>query len=168
MIILGLDLGIGSIGWALIEVDNNHLPIRILGMGSRIVPLSVDETSNFEKGRGESVCSQRTLKRTARKGLDRYQMRRATLKALLAALGMNDEKEARKLSTLPPIEMWKLRADAATEGRRLTLTEIGHVLLHLNQKRGYKHSKTDASSSDTKYVQGVNENFRKITEAGRP
>lgn len=164
MIILGLDLGISSIGWALIEVDSDHRPIRILGMGSRIIPLSTDELSNFERGRGETVCAQRTLQHTARKGLDRYQMRRATLTALLTALGMNDEKERNRILALPPVEMWQLRANAATEGCQLSLTEIGRVLLHINQKRGYRHSKSDSSSSDTKYVQTVNENFRKIRD----
>ena len=33
--ILGLDLGTNSVGWTLIEVDENNLPIRIIAMGSR-------------------------------------------------------------------------------------------------------------------------------------
>jgi CRISPR-associated endonuclease Csn1 len=35
--ILGLDLGTNSIGWALVEVDENNIPIRIIAMGSRII-----------------------------------------------------------------------------------------------------------------------------------
>ena len=38
--VLGLDLGVGSIGWCLITLDNDEKPQSILGMGSRIVPLS--------------------------------------------------------------------------------------------------------------------------------
>ena len=41
--ILGLDLGTNSIGWALIEVDENNIPIRIIAMGSRIIPLTTSD-----------------------------------------------------------------------------------------------------------------------------
>jgi CRISPR-associated endonuclease Csn1 len=48
--ILGLDLGVSSIGWALIEIDEfTFKPIRIIGMGSRIIPLSTDDKTQFEK-----------------------------------------------------------------------------------------------------------------------
>ena len=36
--VLGLDLGVGSIGWALIEEQDGQLR-QIVGMGSRIVPI---------------------------------------------------------------------------------------------------------------------------------
>ena len=50
MKILGLDLGVGSVGWALIETDEGHNPLRILGMGSRIVNLTAKKTGNFDRG----------------------------------------------------------------------------------------------------------------------
>ena len=37
--VLGLDLGVGSIGWSLIALDKDERPAEILGMGCRIVPL---------------------------------------------------------------------------------------------------------------------------------
>ncbi len=48
--ILGLDLGTNSIGWALIEVDENNIPIRIIAMGSRIIPLSTNDKDEFQRG----------------------------------------------------------------------------------------------------------------------
>lgn len=36
--VLGLDLGVGSIGWSLIALDKDERPAEILGMGCRIVP----------------------------------------------------------------------------------------------------------------------------------
>lgn len=47
--VLGLDLGVGSIGWCLIEKDDNNTPRRILRMGSRIVPISSDEESGYTR-----------------------------------------------------------------------------------------------------------------------
>lgn len=161
MRILGLDLGIGSIGWALIEVDEDRNPLRILGMGSRIVRLTVDESANFDKGSGESVCSQRTAMRTARKGLDRYQLRREQLEECLCGLGMLDKED--RLNRLSPLDLWRLRAEGVTS--RLTLHELGRVLMHINQKRGYKHAKSDVGDSrQTEYVARVNANFSEIKE----
>lgn len=163
MRILGLDLGVGSIGWALIETDEDKNPLRILGLGSRIISLTPDESNNFDKGRGETICSQRTAMRTARKGNYRFKMRRALLNSLLASLGMKENGEG--MEKLPPLQLWGLRADAATPGKRLSLTELGRVLCHINQKRGYRHSKSDSSDSkQTEYVQAVNARFREIKE----
>ena len=77
--VLGLDLGVGSIGWCLLEKDDDNVPVRIIRMGSRIVPLTTDEESGFTKGNACSKNAERTTKRTARKCLNRYQMRRQAL-----------------------------------------------------------------------------------------
>jgi len=70
--VLGLDLGVTSIGWAFIKEDGSS---EIVGMGTRIVPLNTDEKDEFKKGSKISKNQQRTLKRTLRKGYDRYQLR---------------------------------------------------------------------------------------------
>ncbi|HPU97361.1 MAG TPA: hypothetical protein PLO53_05320, partial [Candidatus Hydrogenedentes bacterium] len=49
--ILGLDLGANSVGWALIEYEDDR-PKRILGMGSRIFDAAVE--GDLEKGQEES------------------------------------------------------------------------------------------------------------------
>lgn len=103
MKVLGLDLGVGSVGWCLIEVDGKYNPIEILGMGSRILSLTPDESSNFDRGNGESVCAQRTFRRTARKMLCRYKMRRCLLRSQLAFLGMLDSADS--LNSLSPLEL---------------------------------------------------------------
>ncbi len=45
--ILGLDLGTTSIGWALVKEGENA---EIIKTGVRVIPLTTDETTNFEKG----------------------------------------------------------------------------------------------------------------------
>ncbi len=161
--VLGLDLGVSSIGWALINVDDNDSPQEILGMGSRIVPLSTDDSKEFTSGNAISKNQKRTIKRTIRKGYDRYQQRRQNLTEKLRELGMLPDE---KLIKLPVLELWQLRADAATPNKMLTLPEIGRVLYHLNQKRGYKHSKfDDASDSKQKdYVANINKRYADIQE----
>jgi CRISPR-associated endonuclease Csn1 len=41
--ILGLDLGTNSIGWAVVNADENGNPVSIEGMGSRIIPMGSDK-----------------------------------------------------------------------------------------------------------------------------
>jgi CRISPR-associated endonuclease Csn1 len=33
---MGLDLGVGSVGWALVELDDNNIPVRIIDCGSYV------------------------------------------------------------------------------------------------------------------------------------
>ena len=93
--VLGLDLGVGSIGWALVNVDETHAPVNLLGMGSRIVPLTTDDAKEFTQGNAASKNQKRTQKRTARKGYDRYQLRRQQLTDKLRSLGMLQTISAR-------------------------------------------------------------------------
>ena len=153
--ILGLDLGVGSIGWALIEKEDDQAK-QIIGMGSRIVPISKDDNDQFSRGQAISKNADRTARRTTRKGYDRYQLRRSLLTQVLRQNGMLPERLDEHI-----IDLWKLRSDAATEGHQLTLSQIGRVLYHINQKRGYKHAKADdyGDSKQTKYVEEVNQRY---------
>ena len=163
--VLGLDLGVSSIGWSLITLDEGGHPAEILGMGSRIVPLTsdndrVNDFTNFKNGEGATKNKDRTMKRSARRGLDRYQQRRVKLSRLLSEFGLGFP---RPLMSLSPLALWGLRADAATEGKVISLAELGRVLYHLNQKRGYRHSKSDESSKqDTEYVAAVKTRYAEL------
>lgn len=166
MKILGLDLGVASIGWALIECDENKTPLKILGIGSRIVPLANKEASDFSSGKGISLNAQRTAKRTARKGFSRFALRRNHLVSYLEKLGMFDTGD--KMVELPPLDLWHLRANAASMREKLSLNEIGRVLIHLNHKRGYNHIKAgnenDSKGSD--YVGNINERYENLKRSG--
>lgn len=68
MKVLGLDLGTASIGWAVIDTNvENPNDIQLLGNGSRIIQYDNNEASDFSAGKGETPCTQRTFRRTARK-----------------------------------------------------------------------------------------------------
>ena len=161
--VLGLDLGVGSVGWSLINIDENNVPCEIVALGSRIVPLTADDTNQFTKGQAITKNQDRTQKRTARKGYDRYQQRRENLTMEFRSHGMLPDE---RLIKLPVMELWQLRADAATPGRKLTLPEIGRVLYHINQRRGYKHAKADENGDKTQreYVANVNKRYAMIIE----
>lgn len=168
--ILGLDLGSASIGWAVIEEQNSEETVvettsvskdRIVAIGSRIIPLSTDESSQFSKGQALTKNADRTQRRTQRKGYDRYQLRRALLLEELSRLGMYLGRTLR-LSTL---ELWGLRARAADE--RISLAELGRVLCHLNRKRGYRTVKSDfGDKKQGEYVRAVVERYRELHGRG--
>jgi len=161
--ILGLDLGSASIGWALINenVEDGITKNDILGLGCRIIPYEGTEGKDFDKGTGESRNSLRTKARTARKGYDRYQLRR---KFLLETLIKNNMFPDETLKSLPKMQLWELRSKAVNSP--VTLNELGRLLLWLNQKRGYKSSRSDANlvKKDTEYVATVKSRHDKIKE----
>lgn len=161
--ILGLDLGSASIGWAVIaeNIDNSKTKCEILGMGSRIIPYEGTEGKDFAKGTGESRNSLRTKARTARKGYDRYQLRRKYLVDKLIKNQMYPDETTR---SLPKMELWKLRNKAVHTP--VSLMELGRLLLWLNQKRGYKSSRSDANlrKKDPEYVATVKSRHEKIKE----
>lgn len=169
--VLGLDLGVGSIGWCLIALDAQGDPAEILGMGSRVVPLNnATDAADFSIGKAFTANQKRTARRTMRRGFARYQLRRYRLRRELEKVGMLPDAA---LIQLPLLELWELRERAATAGRRLTLPELGRVLCHINQKRGYRHVKSDAAAivgdegekkkdSNSAYLAGIRANDEKL------
>ncbi|MFR9543240.1 MAG: type II CRISPR RNA-guided endonuclease Cas9, partial [Rikenellaceae bacterium] len=160
--VLGLDLGSASIGWAVISEDNESTP-SIVAMGSRIIPMSTDDANEFTQGQAISKNAKRTTTRTQRKGYDRYQLRRENLTSFLRERDMLPSEELIKLHK---IELWNLRAQAVYE--QLSLEEIGRVLYHINQKRGYKSARDDNDSDkqQREYVKAVMERHSRISEEG--
>ena len=60
---------------------------------SRVNPLTVDEMQNFEKGKSITTNADRTLKRSMRRNLQRYKLRRDVLIELLKKVGFMSEKQ---------------------------------------------------------------------------
>ena len=144
-LVLGLDLGVGSVGWALIFITDSGEPIKILALGERIVSMDPDNSKEFSAGATCTLNQKKTKAKSVRKGCSRYVQRRDALTAELRHIGMMPDET---LIKLPVLDLWQLRANAATEGKKLSLAEIGRVLYHINQRRGYKHGKSDVFSDN--------------------
>ncbi|MBL7790576.1 MAG: hypothetical protein JNL75_12175 [Chitinophagales bacterium] len=80
--ILGLDLGTNSIGWALIEKEKQ----QIIGLGSRIIPMSQDVLGKFDSGISISQTAERTGYRGVRRLRERHLLRRERLHRVLNIL----------------------------------------------------------------------------------
>ena len=153
--ILGLDLGTNSIGWALVnEAENKDERSSIVKLGVRVNPLTVDELTNFEKGKSITTNADRTLKRSMRRNLQRYKLRREALIEVLKEHNLITEgiilSENGNRTTF---ETYRLRAKAATE--EISLEEFARVLLMINKKRGYKSSRKAKGAEEGTLIDGM-------------
>ena len=153
--ILGLDLGTTSIGWALVnERENDDEQSSIIRLGVRVIPLSVDEQSDFEKGKAITTNADRTLKRGMRRNLQRYRQRRDALLSTLRENGFISADTALcEQGSHSTFQTLQLRAKAATE--EITLEELARVLLLINRKRGYKSNRKVDADADGKIIDGM-------------
>lgn len=155
--ILGLDLGTTSIGWAFIheaENENENEGSSIINTGVRIVPLTTDEEADFKKGNTISINADRTLKRGARRGLQRFKQRRDALLQSFRGINFISSNyvyaETGKQTTF---SSYQLRAKSATE--LVSKEELVQVLLMLNKKRGYKSSRKAKTAEEGNAIDGM-------------
>jgi CRISPR-associated endonuclease Csn1 len=152
--ILGLDLGTTSIGFAHVIEDDITEQSQIIQIGSRVNPLTTDEQTNFEKGKPVSVNADRTLKRGARRNLDRYHLRRKNLIEVLKnnSLITNNSVLAEDGKNTTH-ETWYLRAKSVSE--KLETEELARVFLAINKKRGYKSSRKAKNEDEGQAIDGM-------------
>src|SRR5690554_4822313 len=152
--ILGLDLGVTSIGFAHVTESEDINNSEIKQIGVRINSLTVDEQTNFEKGRSFSINADRTLKRGARRNLDRYQDRRKNLIEVLTNSGLiNSETKLTENGKSTTHETWFLRSKAVTE--RIEKEELARIFLAINKKRGYKSSRKAKNEDEGQAIDGM-------------
>jgi CRISPR-associated endonuclease Csn1 len=153
--ILGLDLGTASIGWALVKEDiENKGKSEIIKLGVRVNPLSTDEQKDFEKGKPLTINADRTLKRGARRNLQRFKQRRKNLIDLLITNSIIDKNiSLTETGNKTTFQTLALRAKSAKE--KVELDEFARVLLAINKKRGYKSSRKAKNEEEGNLIDGM-------------
>ncbi len=140
---LGLDIGIASIGWAVLGNDEDGKPNRIIDLGVRIFDKAeVDNT-------GESLAAPRREARSARRRLRRHRHRLERIRYLLVQQGVLTQEEMTHLyDKSDMVSPYQLR----TEGldRLLNPQEFSKVLIHLAQRRGYQSNSTAEEAKNEK------------------
>ena len=141
--ILGLDIGIASVGWAMVEIDEEENPIRLIDLGVRVF-----ERAEVPKT-GDSLAAARRLARSIRRLTRRRAHRLLRARRLLkreSVLQAADFDENGLIKSLPNTP-WQLRAAALD--RKLTPLEWSAVLLHLIKHRGYlSQRKNEGETAD--------------------
>lgn len=140
---LGLDIGIASIGWAVLGNDEDGTPNRIIDLGVRIF-----ESAEVQKT-GESLAAPRRDARSARRRLRRHRHRLERIRYLLVQQGVLTQEEMTHLyDKSDMVSPYQLR----TEGldRLLNAREFSKVLIHLAQRRGYQSNSTAEETKNEK------------------
>lgn len=153
--ILGLDLGSTSVGWALVmEAENENERSEIIKLGVRVIPLTTDEQGNFEKGKAITTNQDRTSKRSARRNLQRYKLRREELLKILEENGLlNQNSILSEDGSNTTFQTLALRAKAPTH--RIEKEELARVFLAINKKRGYKSSRKAKNEDEGQLIDGM-------------
>ena len=171
--VLGLDLGSASLGWAIIALDAAKDPASIIRAGVRIFEPGVDGTSlEIQEGKDQSKAVDRRTARLQRRQLRRRAARQRELFQLLQRSGLlpipesgggASSEQRHDLLNLLDREITR-RFDGNLDGapfaqmplyllrkraldQPLEQTELGRVLFHLSQRRGFKSNRREAKKS---------------------
>ncbi|HVT55958.1 MAG TPA: type II CRISPR RNA-guided endonuclease Cas9, partial [Xanthobacteraceae bacterium] len=147
--VLGIDLGIASCGWGVLEFGEPGSMIVAAGVRCFDAPL-VDKT-------GEPKSAQRRGARGQRRVIRRRRQRMNKVRSLLHANGLLPDAKSdalaqalRRLSPpqqKPQVTPWLLRA--AAQDRALTSDEFAVVLGHIARHRGFRsNAKSEKSAND--------------------
>lgn len=176
---LGLDLGIASIGWALIDESGGKR--ALLNWGSRIFQAGMDD--DIASGKGVSRAAECRQKQALRK---QYHRRRERKEQLVDAMicggllkrvpdaGFFREIDSRLLGSFPEamrrqtahLIPYLLRKNALD--RPLAPEEVARAIFHLAQRRGFlSNRKKDVKSEETGVIKGgIAELSRAISDSG--
>lgn len=125
MKVLGLDIGITSCGWALVDEDRH----QIIGAGVRIFDKAEQPKT------GASLNQPRRVARSARRRLRRRHQRLQKLRLLLVKVGIIDKQF--RIKSRPDI--WALRIDALD--RSVSGDELATVLHSIAKRRGFRSTR---------------------------
>jgi CRISPR-associated endonuclease Csn1 len=155
---LGLDIGSNSIGWALLDTGKSP---KIVDLGVRVFPEGVDRDT---KGAEKSKNATRREARGARRNRWRRTYRKDKLVRMLRRAGLLPV-ERNTFEKLMEIDPYPLRAKGLDE--KLSLHELGRLLFHINQRRGFKSNrKTGEAKEDGVVKKGASNLQKAIDESG--
>lgn len=159
---LGLDIGIASVGWAVLENNIDGEPIKFERLGVRIFD-KAEETD------GSPLAKHRREARGQRRTIRRRRHRKDRIKQLIQQNGIMTRVEMSEMFEHSQFEtsVYELRVQALE--RALTKQEFVRVLIHLAQRRGYKSNSKSEETKDKengKVKSAISENKKRMEENG--
>ena len=141
---IGLDVGISSVGWSVVEHDENDRPCKIVDLGVRI--FSPAEINN--KGENKPLALDRRIARGTRRRLRRMKYRVQSMSRFLCQqFGFEiDCSEFNKVIENQQYNVYELRHKALYE--KLSDYELSKILLYFVKHRGYLCTSSSEDSND--------------------
>ena len=174
-LVLGLDIGAASVGWALVELRGGQ-PTGLKAAGVRAFPVGMGNTiSDISRGADQSHAAERRQARLRRRQLARRRHRLDKLAGILQGAGLLPPGELKPAEAAvqyfealdrelfppearranPHLLPYRLRARALEEG--LAPYEIGRAIYHLAHRRGFlsnRRVKAGARGDDEQKEEG--------------
>lgn len=149
---LGLDIGVASIGWAVISVDELNSPKYIVDTGCVVVESMEDKSGNlFNSKRRDKRGSRRTLRRKKHR-IERVE------KLCEEGLNVTDFSSS---SIFKNKSIYDLKVQGLNN--ELSKDELCRVLLHYAKHRGFKSNrKNETTAEDGKVLKGIKSNTEKL------
>lgn len=150
---LGLDLGIASIGWGVVGLDENDDPTHIIDTGVVVVESMEEGTAGNLKNAGRRAA------RGARRGIRRKQHRVVrTQRACKSEFNMTN-KEIEKFKQHNNVHELKVKA---LSGEKLTELEFTACMINYVKSRGFKSNRKDGQGEDGVILESIKENEEKL------
>ena len=161
---LGLDVGIKSVGWCVLECDENGEPIQINALNSRIFDAAEQPNT------GASLAEPRRNARGLRRRIRRKSFRLERIRKLFSENGIELFETQDDLICLKDeyknLDVVKLRSDALD--KKLTEAEFARVLYSLARHRGFKSNKREGAkdSDEGKLLGSIRKSEEEMRESG--
>lgn len=159
---IGLDCGINSVGYCIMELNSDDEPKRIVRLNSRIFT----EAENPKDG--SSLAAPRREARGLRRRIRRHKHRLERIRALLVRENIVTQAELDNMFSGTLSDIYELRTAALDAP--LNNIEFARVLINLAQRRGFKSNrKSEKSSSDKetgKLLSAIEKNKESIEAGG--
>lgn len=156
---IGFDIGITSVGWAVVALDSEDKPYGIINMGSRVFDAAEQPKT------GASLAAPRREARSARRRLRRHQHRLERIRLLLLTENMISQAELDTLFAGKLEDIYTLRVKALDAP--VSHTEFARILLHIAQRRGFRSNrKAETAKEDGELLAAVSKNRALMAEKG--
>lgn len=154
--VFGLDVGITSCGWAVLELNHEDEPVRIVDLNSRIF-------DKAEAGNGDSLAAPRRMARGIRRLTRRRKFRLHRVRGFLVHHHILTKEEIENLYTNPhKTDIYELRYRALTE--KVSPSDWARLLIFFAKHRGFQSNrKNEKSGEDGLMLAAIGEN-KKILE----
>ena len=137
---IGLDVGIESVGYAVLELDSYDQPFRIERLGSRIF-----DRAEHPKD-GSSLAVPRREARGARRRLRRHRHRLERIRGLIVSSGILSSEQLQQLFEGELTDIYEVRTKALDE--LVSREDFARILIHLAQRRGFKSNRKAVDEAD--------------------